>query len=179
MERSDYLKIFVKSNRREIRFFLLFILFFITAQVLYNFVYPLTAPYLVHKLNAEAGSMLINTITPGEKSYVEDRMIRSGNHRVLIGWGCEGTEGMLILVAAIWAFQMGISKKIWGSLIGFFILYVFNLIRIVVLYYLIKYKPDVFDLAHIYIGQIFLILIAVLFFILWTSKFAGPRGKNI
>jgi len=179
MERTPYLKLFVKSNRKEIRFFFLFILFFITVQIFYNFVYPLTAPYLVHKLNAEASSMLINLITPDEKSFVEDRTVRSGDFRILIGWGCEGAEGMLILVAAIWAFQMSVRKKIWGSLIGLFILYVFNLIRIVVLYYLLKYKPDVFDMTHVYIGQILLILIAFIFFILWTSKFGGPHGKDI
>lgn len=86
---------------------------------------------------------------------------------------------MLLLVAAIWAFQMSIRKKILGSLIGVFILYVFNLIRIVALYYLLKYRPDVFDVTHVYIGQILLILIAFMFFILWTSKFGGPHGKNI
>lgn len=179
MKRSEYLKIFVKSNRKEIRFFLLFILLFITGQALYNFVYPLTAPYLVHKLNAETSSMLINMITPDEKSFVEDRTIRSGNFRVRVAWGCEGTEGMLLLVAAIWAFKMSIRKKMLGSLIGVFILYVSNLIRIVVLYYLLKYRPDVFDVTHVYIGQILLILIAFMFFILWTSKFGGPHGKNI
>ena len=179
MKRSDYLRVFVKSNRKEIRFFLFFILLFITAQILYNFVYPLTVPYLVHSLNAETASTLINTITPDEKSFVEDRTIRSGDFRVRIGWGCEGAEGMLILVAAIWAFQMSVGKKIWGSLIGLFILYISNLFRIVVLYYLLKYKPDVFDVAHIYIGQILLILIAFIFFIFWTSKFGGPHGKDL
>ncbi|MBW2049731.1 MAG: archaeosortase/exosortase family protein [Deltaproteobacteria bacterium] len=179
MKQSEYIKVFIRSNRKAIRFFLFFVLLFVVGQALYNFVYPLTLPYLVHKFNAEAGSMIINLITPDEKSFVQERAIRSGRFLLQIGWGCEGTEGMLILLAGIWAFQMSIKRKLLGSLIGVLILYIFNLIRIVVLYYLLKYKPDVFDLTHIYIGQIFLILIAFIFFIWWTSRFGEDDGKDI
>jgi len=112
MDRKLYLKIFVKSNRKELRFFLFFILLFISVQAIHYVVYPFTVPLFVHKLNAEASSMIINLITPEEKSFVEDRTIRSGSFKVKVIGGCEGTEGMLLLVAAIWAFNMSIGKNI-------------------------------------------------------------------
>ena len=177
MERTPYLKLFVKSNRKEIRFFLLFIFLFISFQAIHYLVYPATVPLFVHKLNAEVSSAIINMITPEEKSFVEnERTIRSGSFRVRIIGGCEGTEGMLLLVAAIWAFKMNIKRKILGSFVGCFIVYLANLIRIVALYYCLKYKPDIFELVHIYIGQILIIFIALLFFIIWASKFAGTDG---
>ncbi|RLB79198.1 MAG: hypothetical protein DRH24_13175 [Deltaproteobacteria bacterium] len=177
MEPKLYLKIFVKSNRKEIRFFLFFILLFISVQAIHYVVYPFTVPLFVHKLNAEASSMIINLITPEEKSFVENRTIQSGSFKVKVIGGCEGTEGMLLLVAAIWAFNMSIRKKIIGSLVGCFVVYLSNLVRIVVLFYCLKYKPDTFDVVHVYIGQIFIIFIALLFFIVWASKFGGIDGK--
>ncbi|HDZ89456.1 MAG TPA: hypothetical protein ENH37_02135 [Deltaproteobacteria bacterium] len=178
MKQTNYIKIFIKSNRKEIRFFLLFISLFVALQALHYVVYPATVPLFVHKLNAEASSAIINIITPEERSFVEgERSIRSGSFRVRIIGGCEGTEGMLLLVAAMWAFEMSIKRKILGSLIGCFVVYLANLIRIVVLYYCLKYKPDLFDLVHIYIGQILIIFIALIFFIAWAGKFAGTDGK--
>jgi len=177
MERTLYLKLFVKSNRNEIKFFLLFTLFFVLAQGLHYLIYPSTDALLVHELNAKASSIIINMITPGENSVVEGNLIRSGNFRVQVIEGCTGTEGILLLVAAIWAFNMSVRKKILGSLIGCFIVYLSNLIRIVALYYCVKYRPDLFEMVHIYIGQILLIFIALLFFIVWTGKFAGTNEK--
>jgi len=177
MERTLYLKLFIKSNRKEIKFILLFIGLFFLGQTLYYLIYPFTDPLLVHELNANASSMIINMITPGENSFVEGSLIRSGNFRVRVIEGCTGTEGMLLLVAAIWAFKMSVRKKILGSLVGCFIVYLSNLIRIVVLYYCLKYRPDIFEMVHIYIGQILLIFIALLFFILWTGNFAGTNEK--
>lgn len=177
MKRSEYLKIFVKSNRKEIRFVLLFIVLFVSGQALHYLIYPYTDPLLVHELNAKASSMIINMITPGEESVVEGSLVRSGNFRVRVIEGCTGTEGMLLLVAAIWAFKMSVRNKMLGSLVGCFIVYLSNLIRIVVLYYCLKYRPGVFEMVHIYIGQILLIFIALLFFILWAGKFAETNGK--
>jgi exosortase family protein XrtM len=178
MEGALPLKSFIRSYKKESKFFILFIVFFILGQALHYIVYPYTAPLLVHKLNAEVSSRIINIITPKEKSYVEDRTIRSEDFRVKIIRGCEGTEGMIILAAAIWAFEMSIRRKIIGSLAGCFTVYLANLTRIIVLYYCLKYKPDIFDVVHIYVGQIFIIFIALLFFILWISTYTGIHGRS-
>ncbi|MBW2112833.1 MAG: archaeosortase/exosortase family protein [Deltaproteobacteria bacterium] len=173
MEPVRYLKLFIKSNRSEIRFFLLFILYFVLAQGLHYIIYPVTDPLLVHELNARASATIINLVTPGENCLVEGSLLRSGKFEVRVIEGCTGTEGMLLLVAAIWAFKMSLGKKLLGSLIGCFIVYLANLMRIVALYYCLKYRPDIFEVVHIYIGQILLIFIALLFFVLWTGRFAG------
>ena len=177
MELALYLKILFKSNEKEIKFVILFIVFFVSGQALHYLIYPFTDPLLVHELNAKASSMIINMITPGEESVVEGSLILSENFRVRVIEGCTGTEGMLLLVAAIWAFRMGIRKKILGSLVGCFIIYLANLIRIVALYYCLKYQPKVFEIVHIYIGQILLIFIALLFFILWAGRFGETDEK--
>ena len=90
-----------------------------------------------------------------------------------VGWGCEATDGMITLGAGVLALQMSVLKKIIGFLLGSFVIYVANLCRIVSLYFIHKYGPQFFDFFHIYVGQIFLMIIAISFFILWARHFNG------
>lgn len=172
------IRIFLKSNRIAIRFFFLFILFFISGLALHYLARPYTTPFLIHKLNAGMSSKIINVLTPDEKTFVQGMIIRSGTFTLEIKEGCEGIEGMLLIIAAICAFQMGVKEKISGVLAGILIIYLFNLLRIIVFYYTIKYKPDIFDVMHMYIGQSVIIFVGVLFFIMWISKFARINAKT-
>ncbi len=165
-------KIFLKSHRSEIRFVLLFIIFFIALQIAHYSIRTFTSPLFVHTLNAGVSSRIINLITPGENSFSRDDMVGSGSFTIRIAQGCEGTEGILLIVAALCAFSIRMREKIAGILVGSVVLYMANLVRIVVLYYTLKYRPDLFDLAHVYIGQTFIIFVGILFFMAWITKFS-------
>ncbi|HPQ44145.1 MAG TPA: exosortase/archaeosortase family protein [Syntrophales bacterium] len=169
---------FLKSHTKEVRFVLYFILFFLALQIAHYSVRSYTSPLLVHTLNAQVSSRIINIITPQEKSFSNGNIIGSSGFTIRIAQGCEGTEGILLIVAALCAFPLGIKQKIAGILAGSCIIYVANLIRIVVLYYTLKYKPGIFDLAHVYVGQTFIIVVGVLFFITWITHFAQPDERR-
>ena len=178
MKNSLRIKIFLKSHKREIRFVLYFVLFFLLLQIAHYSLQKYTSPLLVHKLNAEVSSKIINFITPSEKSFARGDIIGSGGFTIRIAQGCEGTEGILLIIAALCAFSMGIKQKISGMLAGSLIIYLANLVRITALYYTLKYKPGMFDLIHVYVGQTFIIFIGVLFFIVWISRFAELDEKR-
>jgi len=163
---------FLTAHSAEVRFVLYFILFFIALQVLHYSVRSFTTPLLVYRLNAQVSSRIINVITPEEQSYARDDMIGSGSFSIKIAQGCEGIEGILLITAALLAFNMGIKQKIAGIVAGSVILYGANLVRIIVLYYTLKYKPAMFDVAHVYIGQTFIIFVGILFFMAWIKVFS-------
>jgi exosortase/archaeosortase family protein len=71
---------------------------------------------------------------------------------------------------------MRILPKVAGILAGSLVLYLANLVRITGLYYTLKYRPGLFDLAHVYIGQTFIICVGILFFLTWITKFASADG---
>jgi len=116
-------------------------------------------------------------LTPEEKTTVSGRVIGSGSFSLGIAKGCEGIEGILLLAAAVCAFPMGINKKIVGILTGSLVIYFSNLFRIVGLYYILKYKPQVFDIMHVFVGQTFIIFIALFFFIIWINAFGRTQEK--
>lgn len=158
-----------RSNSREIRFFLGFIVLFVTLQSVHYLTRSYTSPFLVDTMTTRAGSALINILTPGEKTVVRDSAI-IGGATVEIMRGCEGIEGMLLLIAAVLAFPTQVRLKVYGIAGGILFIYAFNLARIAGLYYTIRYKPALFDMMHIYVGQTVIIIFSLIFFIFWLSR---------
>jgi len=164
----------VRANSREIRFVLLFVLIFVAIQSLYFFSRPLRIPYRLQVMNALVSSSLINTFTPAENTNVAGKSLESGDFALEIAWGCEGIEGIFLIIAALSAYYMRPRDKLLGILVGTAFLYCLNIVRIMGLYYTIKYKPAVFDIMHMYVGQTFIIFFGVLFFVAWTYRFSSP-----
>jgi exosortase family protein XrtM len=168
----------IRSNWREIRFFVLFIVIFFALQTAYYYSRPYTTPVLVDILTTDVSSTIINAITPHEKTFVQDGAITDGAFMVEIRRGCEGIEGMLLVIAAVLSFPCAIGAKIIGIFGGIVFIYVFNLARIAGLYYIVKYKPALFDMVHIYVGQIVIIFVALVYFIVWLNRLEKFQEKN-
>lgn len=167
----------LRSNAREIKFFISFVVLFFLLQAGHYFTRSYTSPFLVDTLTTRAGSTLINIITPSEKTVVSGGAI-IGGATVEIMRGCEGIEGMLLLVAAILAFPARVRFKFYGIAGGILFIYAFNLARIAGLYYTVRYKPALFDMMHIYVGQTVIIIISLIFFIFWVSRIEGIRQNS-
>lgn len=158
----------IRSYRKEVRFILLFIVFFVAAQSAHFLLRPLITPVYVHILNAGVSSSIINMVSPGEITEAHGPDIISGNFIVSIEEGCEGIDGILLFVAAVLAFNAGIRDKARGIMIGGLFLYAANLLRVITLYFTSKYHPGYFDVMHVLIGQTYMILISVTLFGIWT-----------
>jgi exosortase family protein XrtM len=169
----------INKNKREIRFFTAFILTFFALQTAHYYARPYTTPLLVDTLTTRVSSKIINFITPHENTYVREGAITDGKFMVEIRRGCEGIEGMLLLIAAMLAFPAGLREKLIGMAGGILFIYVFNLARIAVLYYVVKYSPALFDMMHIYVGQIIIIFVALTYFIFWLSRLERSQEKAV
>ena len=164
---------FFRRNRKECTFFIVFISIFIAAQSLYYFSRPLKVPFYIQITNARLSSVVINLITPKEETFIDGMNIKSGGFSVGIAWGCEGVEGIFLIVAALTAYSMKRKWKVYGILSGTALLYALNIFRIIFLYYTVKYNPTLFDIMHVYVGQTFTIFFGVLFFVTWIYAFSN------
>ena len=111
----------------------------------------------------------------GESATVTGTLIRSPRFAVNINNGCNGVEAMLILLASIVAFPASLKARAIGLLLGALIVQVINYVRIVTLYYLGAYYPQLFDAFHAAVWQIVIILIAIVFFLIWSARVASTR----
>ncbi len=161
-----------RRNKREILFFVRFVLLFGVLMLIHFLSRFHTAYFLVYKWTTVVSARIINLFDPAQNASALGQVIQGRGLRLTIARGCEGIEGMLLVVAALAAFPMGWKTKLGGILTGILLIYAANIGRIVGLYFAFHYRPAMFDFMHIYVGQTFTIFFGVFFFIIWTGLFA-------
>lgn len=165
-----------QSYRKEIRFLVLFV----CLLALLNFVYFLFGGTVVEEfvlttLTARPAFAIIQFLTPAEPAVLNGTQLTSPHVNFEIVRGCEGMAGMLLMISAMGAFSMAWRDRLKGILLGIACIYVFNLLRIVGLYYLMRYYLSAFYFAHLFVGQSITIVIVSVFFILWISRSTKPN----
>ena len=160
------------KSKIEIPFICIFIILLLSGQALYYLSKNKTENIIVKILSVGASVKIINLITSDDPVVQKGNEICNKDQCMAVNTGCDGMEGILIIVAAMIAFPMIFRVKIAGIMLGILMVYLTNLIRILMLYYVLKYKPDWFDFMHIYVGQIMVVFVGGAFFFLWVNQFA-------
>jgi exosortase H (IPTLxxWG-CTERM-specific) len=106
----------------------------------------------------------------GQNTTTTGTTIRSAEFGVDVKNGCNAVEAVAFLAAAILAFEAPIALRIIGAILGSIILEALNLIRIVTLYLLGRYHRNLFDMFHLAVWQSVMFGVAVLIFLIWTSR---------
>ncbi len=124
---------------------------------------------LIDDATVSPSAALINAINPAESVRAEGHRLVSPTVRLSVLNGCEGTETILLLIAAIIASAARWKHKLIGVLLGTALVYVVNQGRIAGLYYALRYDKLLFDMIHGYIGPTLIVIIAGLFFLWWVN----------
>jgi archaeosortase B (VPXXXP-CTERM-specific) len=104
-----------------------------------------------------------------EVSYAGNLVVFHG-FSVKIIVECTGIFEIMIFSAAVLAFPTSVGKKAIGLLLGAPLLYLFNVVRIIVLILVGRYWFSIFDFMHIYFWQATLILMITSVWLLWIFK---------
>ena len=166
--------------KTELRFICIFILLLLSGQSVYYFSKAkfenIIENVLIGKLNVGAVVKILNMINSNDPVVQMGKNICSNGIKMTVATGCDGIDGLLIIVSAMIAFPMILSRKITGIVLGVALVYLVNLMRIIMLYYILKYIPDWFEFTHTFIGQFMVIFAGCMFFLLWVNSF---EKKNI
>jgi exosortase H (IPTLxxWG-CTERM-specific) len=112
----------------------------------------------------------------GEGASVRDQTLASPRFSVLVHNGCNGLEAILILVCGVLAFPAGWRARVVGIVLGFLAVQVFNVVRIIALFYTGIYRPSWFGVSHVFIWQSLAILLGVVLWLLWVQRY-GQRSS--
>jgi len=159
-----------KAQSDEARRFL--IKFVVLIAVLYGIIAsrPVNDAFVV-PFTAWIASGTAGILSPFNGQVIADgTLVTDGMTSVNIENGCNALEACIILVAAIVAYPATIRSKALAVLGGCVALQLINLIRTSSLFVLLKYEPDLFETAHGGVWQVVLVLLAVGFFLLWSTK---------
>jgi exosortase H (IPTLxxWG-CTERM-specific) len=108
----------------------------------------------------------------GEQARVSGQVLSSPRFAVTIYNGCNGLEAILIFASGVLAFPSSPWRKLVGVLLGFVAIQMFNVIRVVALFYTGVYRPDWFNVSHVFIWQSLVILFGVLLWLVWVKRYA-------
>lgn len=162
----------------DVRFAILFLALF----VVFQFSYSQARGTVVERVAIDHATVfpsaaLINLLTPSEQVRAEGHRLVSERARLSVLNGCEGTEALLLLCAAILPFRAPWKQKLFGILLGGALVYAINQARIVSLYYALRYDKGLFDAIHGYIGPTLIVILACLFFLWWVRRI-GNHADN-
>ncbi|TCV88211.1 archaeosortase/exosortase family protein [Sulfurirhabdus autotrophica] len=163
---------------RELRFALLFLLAFFLLQYGYSASRGTAFEHLVIDVaTVRPSAAMINLIAPKEQAQATGHRIVSPLGGLSILNGCEGTESIFLLLAAIVAFSAPWKHKLRGALLGTVFIYLLNQGRIVSLYFAAHYNRHWFDLLHGTIAPTLIIVLGCVFFLWWASRDAAVGNE--
>lgn len=165
------------SRGLELRFALIFLLLFAVLQYGYSACQGSMLERLVLDIaTVRPSAAAINLISPEANAQASGHRIVSPQGTLSILNGCEGTETLFMLLAAILAFKAPWKHKLKGAAIGTLLIYGLNQIRIISLFFASQQDRKWFDLLHGTIAPTLIIVLSVLFFLWWSS--ANPPGNH-
>ena len=161
---------------RELRFALVFLIVFVILQYGYSASRGSVVEWFVIDIATVRPSVaVINLIAPQEQAQANGHRIIAPQGGLNILNGCEGTESMFLLLAAIVAFTSPWLRKLKGALIGILLVYVLNQVRIIALYFVAHHDKHWFDLLHGYIAPTLIIVLSSVFFLWWAGNSAADN----
>lgn len=159
------------ESSRNIAFYAItFMALFFVFQLIYqNSRSTHVEDFIITGMTVMPSAALISWLTPEEDVTAQGHRLVSSHVRMSVLNGCEGTEVILLLCAALLAFRMPWQRKLSGVVLGSLLIYTANQVRIVALYYCLRFDHSLFAPLHGYIAPIAVIIVAVIFFFYWTA----------
>ncbi len=114
----------------------------------------------------------------GEDITVNGCQLTSPRFAVTIYNGCNGLITSLIFISGVLAFPARWPAKILGVVGGLVAIQGINLVRIISLFYIGIYFPNLFNSSHIFIWQSIVILFGVGLWMVWADRFADPTESK-
>ncbi|MDY6829051.1 MAG: archaeosortase/exosortase family protein [Pseudomonadota bacterium] len=156
------------SLNSSLKFPAIFIGIYLVLQILY-LVAPewLVKGLLVDQLTVKPSATLIDWWFSELPVGAKGSSITSPLGNINVARGCEGTETILMLIAAIMAAWRHWAYTLAGLVAGIALIFAINQIRIAGLFWIMLNHRDQFELFHGYLAPILVVGMAAVFFILW------------
>jgi exosortase family protein XrtM len=129
---------------------------------------------VVDTLTVRPAAWLVTKFTPRLDAVADGPTLRSPAGSLNVRAGCEGTEVLFLLIAALVVSPADWKRKPLGMLLGAVLVLALNQARILALFYSLLRDRELFDLLHAYVLPVALIVVTGIFFYWWTE--GGTRA---
>jgi exosortase/archaeosortase family protein len=112
---------------------------------------------------------LIRQLTPEVQAQAQGSRIRAPGGGINILNGCEGTEALFLLIAAMVAHRATWRQRALGLVAGAVVVFGLNQLRVLALFYSYRSDRALFDQLHGLVTPLLLICAAVALFAAWAD----------
>ena len=106
----------------------------------------------------------------GVESTASGTLCTFGPRSVTIIMECTALQVAMIYAALVLAYPSSVKAKLIGIGAGLPLILVINIIRLVVICFVLWWKPEYFEMMHIYVWQVVFIVVVVAMAALWIEK---------
>ncbi|WP_428423365.1 exosortase/archaeosortase family protein [Methylibium sp.] len=133
--------------------------------------------WVIDDCTVRTGAWLVKLSWPQAGAQAAGSRIAAPGGGINILSGCEGTEVLFLLWAALLAFPMPAARRALGMVLATGLVFGLNQARILVLFHALRADRASFDLLHGLIAPVVMIALSGLFFMLWIAPAqATPRA---
>lgn len=159
-----------------VRFLLRFIGFYVVISLLYGFYityyYPDADPVTTSETFQCAKILGPYTEAHTRPGSAHVTLYRNGEATVSVYEGCNGINVMIVFAAFLVAFGPYTRVMLWFLPLGWLVIYVTNLLRIIFLYHVSLSFPQYLYFTHKYLFTAFIYLIVFLLWVWWVRRAA-------
>ncbi len=132
---------------------------------------------VINQATVRPAAFLVNLISPGTSAYADGSRLKAPGGGINILNGCEGTEVLFLLYAALLAAPRAWRARLLGAIAATLYIYLLNQARIVALFFAYRSDAALFDALHGTIAPLLLIACALLFFLYWLQRYAPLEAR--
>ena len=131
---------------------------------------------VIERFTVRPAASLINLITPEVRARPRGARIQAARGGLNVLNGCEGTEILFLLWAALAVAPLRVRDKMAGALAGTPLVLALNQGRLLALFYASRADRAWFDLLHGTAAPLIMVLAVALFFLAWLAR-AGAVAR--
>ncbi len=166
-------------DKRTTRFAVTYLVLFLAIFGALDYGYYLTRGTVVERvlidtLTVRPAAAFINAQVPAMSARASGKSLLTQFGRITILEGCEGSDGMFLLTAAILPFPARRLSKLVGVIGGVFLMYAMNQLRILALLLTLHWRPHWFASLHGLIAPTCIVVAGCIFFFAWANSVTSP-----
>ncbi len=166
-------------GKRRTRFGVIYVVLFLAIFGALDYGYYLTRGtavehLLIDTLTVRPAAAVINAVVPSVSARASGHSLLTPFGQINILGGCEGSDGMFLLIAAVLPFPARRLSKLAGIIGGVSLMYAMNQLRILALVLSLRWHRDWFASLHGLIAPTCIVVAGCIFFFAWANA-AAPR----
>jgi len=136
--------------------------------------------WVLERATVATSATLINTLTPQQHALGRGASVAGRDAAINIRKGCEGTEILFLLLAALIAHPFSWRRRLVGVVAGTLLVFLLNQARLLALFYSLGQDPALFDTLHGLLAPLLLIACTLGFFVFmleWERRAHGAAPR--